>query len=55
MPHEWEKIALIPIYKNKGEIDDCKNYLGIRLMSCNWIVGDKSKHKLGHETNVSEN
>ena len=33
MPSEWRKSTLIPIYKNKGDVQDCGNYRGIRLMS----------------------
>jgi hypothetical protein len=32
MPDEW-KSTLVPIVKNKGDIQSCTNYLGIKLMS----------------------
>ena len=32
MPEEWRNI-LVPIYKNKGDIQSCTNYRGIKLMS----------------------
>ena len=32
MPDEWRSI-LVPIYKNKGDIQSCTNYQGIKLMS----------------------
>jgi hypothetical protein len=32
MPVEWRSI-LVPIYKNKGGIQSCTNYRGIKLMS----------------------
>ena len=32
MPDEWRSI-LVPIYKNKGDIQSCTNYWGIKLMS----------------------
>ena len=33
MPDEWRKSTLIPIYKNKGDAQDCGNYRGVKLMS----------------------
>ena len=32
MPDEWRKSILLPIYKNKGDIQSCTNYRGIKLM-----------------------
>ena len=33
MPDEWKKNILVPIFKNKGEIQSCTNYRSIKLMS----------------------
>ncbi|XP_056687990.1 uncharacterized protein [Spinacia oleracea] len=33
MPLEWRKSTIIPLYKNKGDVQDCANYRGIKLMS----------------------
>ena len=33
MPDEWRASTLIPIFKNKGDIQDCGNYRGIKLTS----------------------
>ncbi|XP_047492005.1 uncharacterized protein LOC125041211 [Penaeus chinensis] len=32
MPDEWRESTLIPIFKNKGDIEDCGKYRGIKLM-----------------------
>ena len=33
MPDEWRKSTLISIYKNKGDVQSCGNYRGIKLLS----------------------
>ncbi|KAL6572440.1 hypothetical protein OROMI_013398 [Orobanche minor] len=33
MPSTWRKSILVPLYKNKGDVQDCSNYRGIKLMS----------------------
>ncbi|KAK3553657.1 hypothetical protein QTP70_006864 [Hemibagrus guttatus] len=33
MPEEWRRIVLVPIFKNKGDVQSCSNYRGIKLMS----------------------
>ena len=32
IPDIWREIILIPIFKNKGDIKNCGNYRGIKLM-----------------------
>jgi len=32
MPNEWRKSTLVPLYENKGDIQSCSNYHGIKLM-----------------------
>ncbi|KAK3563208.1 hypothetical protein QTP86_018266, partial [Hemibagrus guttatus] len=33
MPEEWRRSVLVPIFKNKGDVQSCSNYSGIKLMS----------------------
>ena len=33
MPDAWRHSVVVPIYKNKGDIQNCTNYRGIKLMS----------------------
>ncbi|KAI5746693.1 hypothetical protein M8J77_006372 [Diaphorina citri] len=33
IPDDWRKSTIVPIYKEKGDIQDCGNYRGIKLMS----------------------
>ncbi|KAK3514119.1 hypothetical protein QTP70_005119 [Hemibagrus guttatus] len=33
MPEEWRRSVLVPIFKNKGDVQSCGNYSGIKLMS----------------------
>ncbi|MCI4382174.1 hypothetical protein PGIGA_G00260740 [Pangasianodon gigas] len=33
IPEEWGSSVLVPIFKNKGDVQSCSNYRGIKLMS----------------------
>ena len=33
MPDTWKKSILVPIFKNKGDVLNCNNYRGIKLIS----------------------
>jgi len=33
IPQEWRQSTIIPLYKNKGDAQNCNNYRGIKLLS----------------------
>ncbi|KAK3521119.1 hypothetical protein QTP86_001686 [Hemibagrus guttatus] len=41
MPEEWRRSVLVPIFKNKGDVQSCSNYRGIKLMSHTMKVGER--------------
>jgi len=56
MSEEWRRSILVPIYKNKGDIQSCTNYREIKLMShtmklCERVI----EHRLRGITRVSMN
>ncbi|KAM1919388.1 hypothetical protein ACFX15_023329 [Malus domestica] len=56
MPNEWRKSTLVPIYKNKGDVQNCMNYRGIKLMSHTKKLWERViEHRLRQETRVSDN
>ena len=55
IPTEWRDSVIIPIYKEKGDIQDCGNYRGIKLMShtmkiWEWIID----RRLREETTIGD-
>ena len=56
MPNQWRKSVLIPLYKNKGDIQNCSNYRGIKLMSHTMKLWERIiERRLRLETKISEN
>ena len=56
MPEEWRKSILVPIFKNKGDIQSCTNYRGIKLMSHTMKLWERIiEHRLRRVTNVTKN
>ncbi|CAL5400242.1 unnamed protein product [Camellia sinensis] len=56
MPDEWRKSILVPIYKNKGDVQNCNNYRGIKLMCHIMKVWERvMERRLRDITEVSEN
>ena len=55
MPAEWRESIITPIYKEKGDIQDCGNYRGIKLMSHTMKIWEKIiDQKLREETTIGE-
>jgi len=56
MSDEWKMSVLIPIFKNKGDAQDCANYRGINLMCQTLKLWEQvMEHMLRRDTNVSQN
>ena len=56
MPDEWRRSILVPIYKNKGDIQSFTNYWGIKLMSHTMKLWERViEHRLRAKTRVSMN
>ncbi|KAL6538155.1 hypothetical protein OROGR_012143 [Orobanche gracilis] len=56
MPLEWRKSTLIHLYKNKGDVQDCANYRGIKLMSHTMKLWERViEHRLRRSVKISEN
>ena len=54
MLDEWRRSTLIPIYKNKGDIQNFANYRRVKLMSHTMKVWDKViERRLRKETRVT--
>nr|XP_043618810.1 uncharacterized protein LOC122590696 [Erigeron canadensis] len=56
MPEEWRLSEVIPIYKNKGDVQSCRNYRGIKLLSHTMKLWERViEMRLRRVTNVAEN
>jgi Reverse transcriptase (RNA-dependent DNA polymerase) len=56
MPDEWRRSILIPIFKNKGDIQSCTNYRGIKLMSHTMKLWERViEHRLRKLRTISKN
>jgi hypothetical protein len=56
MPDEWRQSILVSIFKNKGDVQSCTNYRGIKLMSHTMKLWERiTEHRLREVTNVTEN
>ena len=55
MPSKWSRSTLIPISKNKGDIQWCTNFCGIKLLRHYETLERVIEHSLRHETTISDN
>ena len=56
MPNQWRKSTLIPLFKNKGDIQNCANYRGIKLMCHTMKLWERViETRLRQETNIMKN
>ena len=55
MPEEWRESIMIPIFKEKGDIQNCKNYRGIKLTSHTLKIFERVLDKrLREETEIRD-
>ena len=55
MPEEWRDSILIPIFKNKGDVQSCSNYRGIKLISHSMKIWERVvERRLRSELTVTE-
>jgi hypothetical protein len=56
MPDEWRRSILVPIFKNKEDVQSCTNYRGIKLMSHTMKLWERIiEYRLRGVTNVTKN
>jgi hypothetical protein len=56
MPNIWRQSVVVPLYKNKGDIQCCNNYRGIKLLSHTFKVWEKLiESRLRRVVSISEN
>ena len=55
IPTEWRDSVIIPIYKEKGDIQGCGNYRGIKLMSHTMKIWERIiGRRLREETTIGD-
>ena len=56
MPDEWKKSTLVPLYKNKSDIQYYSNYRGIKLISHTMKLWERvMEHRLRKYAKIVEN
>ena len=55
MPEEWRDSMIVPIFKEKGDIQDCGNYRGIKMLSHTMKIWERIIDiRLRKETSIGE-
>ena len=55
MPDEWRESIMVPIYKKKGDIQECGNYRGIKLISHTMKIWERIiNDRIRREVNISD-
>ena len=55
MPDSWRNSTMVPIYKGKGDIQDCTNYRGIKLISHTMKIYERIiEQRIRNKTVMSE-
>jgi hypothetical protein len=55
MPEEWRQSILVPIFKNKGGVQSCTNYRGIKMMGYIMKLCERVfEHRLTRMTSVTK-
>ena len=55
MPEEWRDSVIVPIFKEKGDIQDCGNYRGIKMISHTMTIWERViDRRLREETTIGE-
>ena len=56
MPNDWRKSMMVPIFKGKGDVLECNNYRGIKLMSHTMELWERIiEARLREITNIADN
>ena len=56
MPSRWRKSTIVPLYKNKGDVQQCSNYRGIKLMSHTMKLWERViEQRLRKSVKISDN
>ena len=56
MPNEWRKSTLVPLYKNKGDIQDYSNYKRIKLINHTMKLWERViERRLREHAKIAEN
>ena len=55
MSEEWRHSVIVPIFKEKGDIQDCGNYRGIKMISHTMKIWERIiDRRLREETSIGE-